>query len=220
MEPARKKVKFDVGNQRSGQGEDDDATHQDIPQVSKMKTRSSNRSRNHIIKPEAVPSSIIKVPLFTKGITPDKDEVKWKLVFDNADTEEQYLRLMFNKIFYAKCYILKEQELNLDPDRPGLDHEPTVVALIEGPIKIDLCDQQLVRLLLDQTKTLKSLQDQGVELDSDSEDSLKEYWFLWSEFRESLSRQMPGKNGKEKRFRAEKMMDGIFDKLIVEEGYE
>ena len=222
MEPARKKVKFDVGDKGSGDGEDNNTFDQATPQVSGMKTRSSNRNRNgsYIVKQEATPSSIIKVPLFTQGVTPDEDEGKWKLVFDNADIEKQYLQLMSNKVFYTKCYILREQELKLDPDRPGLANEPTVIALREGPITIDLSDQQLVRLLLVYTKKLKSLQELGIEVDSDTEVSLKEYWLYWSELRASLSRQMPGKSAKEKNSRAEQMMDGIFDKLIVEEGYE
>lgn len=135
-------------------------------------------------------------------------------LFPAPETEVQYLAWMRMKLHLAKDYILKEDELGLDPDRPGMHKEVIAVLLGQPPIKIDLNAQQCVRLLLDGAKQLRVLAEEKGEEDPEVKKAAGDYWELWTSLRASLAWQVPGKSEMEKVERADRIMSEVLEKIV------
>ncbi|KAF1846410.1 uncharacterized protein K460DRAFT_281662 [Cucurbitaria berberidis CBS 394.84] len=134
--------------------------------------------------------------------------------FPNAQTEAKYIACMRGKLLEAKNYILKEQELGLDPDRPGMHKELTAILLAQPPIKIDMNAQQLVRLLLLGAVQLKELARERTAEDPQVLEAMADYWLFWTQLRAILVWQMPGRDEGQRVERADAMMSEVLEKIV------
>lgn len=134
--------------------------------------------------------------------------------FATKEVERIYLQSVRAKLTLTKFLILEEQRLNLDIDRPGVHKSATTTLLAQGPFKIDLHAQQLVRMVLEETKELKELARQKSVDDPEVEQAMIEFWLFWTQLRTTVAWQIPGKSWKEKEDRADAIMEGVLEKMV------
>ncbi|KAG9194743.1 hypothetical protein G6011_04778 [Alternaria panax] len=166
----------------------------------------SNQQNNGFEHLKLAPTSSVRTVLNDK---PD---------FTNFGPEKvtKYLGMLRDKLSLTKDYILQEKELSLDPDRIGMYHEATPVVLAVPPIRIDVCSQQMIRLLIGSAVELRRLNADTPEdqLDAALGQPMRDYLELWSMLQENLSRQLHGVNDTDKMNEADKIMDEVFEKLV------
>lgn len=127
--------------------------------------------------------------------------------------EKAYLAAIQCKLMYAKSYILKEQEFDLNPDRPGLHKELTILTLAEPPIIIVIAAIERIRLLMAATTMIKDMVEVRTKEDEELMTACAKYWDLWTEVRVYFTWQTPGKNVKEQEWRIDKIMDEVFQNV-------
>jgi hypothetical protein len=133
-----------------------------------------------------------------------------------SDEEARYYGILRSKLSLAKDYILKEKVLSLDPDRVGLRHEPTSLALAAPPMMIDLHSQQMVRLLIDAGVELRRV---GAYIPDDQIEAvlgepMRDYLEFWERLRRNLSWQLPGQDDDNRMGQTDRVMDEVLEKLV------
>lgn len=137
--------------------------------------------------------------------------------FPDEDTQKLYLACVRDELKLARDYILKEQELGLNPDRPNLHKEAPSLSLGQGPIKFDIYAQQRVRLVMEGEALLIKLNEEKCgKVDSELEEAMRDYWMYWTELRASLAWQMPGKNDEEKEKHAGDIIEMVLGRVVEE----
>ncbi|KAJ4368468.1 hypothetical protein N0V83_006825 [Neocucurbitaria cava] len=135
--------------------------------------------------------------------------------FATKELKQTYLQTVHAKLTLTKFLILEEQRLDIDTDRPGAHKSPTTTLLAEGPFRIDLHAQQLVRMVLEETEELKELTRQNFSVDDpEVEQAMGEYWLFWTQLRAKVAWQIPGKSWKEKEGRADVIMEEVLEKIV------
>lgn len=134
----------------------------------------------------------------------------------NPEEETKYLSMIRDKLSLTKDYILKEQELSLDPDRIGMRHTTTPKLLAVLPIMIDIHAQQMVRLLIESEAELRRLNADTPEDEFDAvlDQPMRDYLELWAGLQTSLVWQLPGEDTADKTNKADRIMDEVFEKLV------
>ncbi|KAH8640278.1 hypothetical protein IG631_03219 [Alternaria alternata] len=134
----------------------------------------------------------------------------------NPEEETKYLSMVRDKLSLTKDYILKEQELSLDPDRIGMHHTTTPKLLAVPPIVIDIHAQQIVRLLIESEAELRRLNADTPEdkFDAVLDQPMRDYLELWAGLQASLVWQLPGEDAADKMNKADRIMDEVFEKLV------
>ncbi|CAI9627989.1 unnamed protein product [Alternaria burnsii] len=134
----------------------------------------------------------------------------------NPEEETKYLSMVRDKLSLTKDYILKEQELSLDPDRIGMRHKTTPKLLAVPPIMIDIHAQQMVRLLIELEAELRRLNADTPEDEFDAvlDQPMRDYLELWAGLQASLVWQLPGEDDADKMNKADRIMDEVFEKLV------
>ena len=154
-------------------------------------------------------TNLLERPYSTSHVI--QDDLNPRLEFATEEDEATYLSLFRKKLQFAKDYVLKEQVLGLDPDRPGSHESPIEIALRDGPMKIDISDLQLVRVLLEEMRKLKGLENAEGSIELEKGESLRDYRLFWTHLRDSLAVRMPGGDGDEKRTQAEEILREVFE---------
>ena len=132
--------------------------------------------------------------------------------FATTTDEAHYLNVMRDKLAMARNYILKEQELNLDPDRPGAHKQPVIAELEEPPIRIIIAALQRIRMLMQVTKGFKERWERIQVIDKEMENAMHDYWAHWTDVRSYLTWQTPGRDVREQERRADAVMEAVFEK--------
>jgi hypothetical protein len=130
--------------------------------------------------------------------------------------EVAYVRLVRDKLVLARDYILAEQNLGLDPDRPHQDKEATARLLAEGPIRFDVACQHRVRLLMEAGVKLREIGQETLVPTPELVEQMQWYREMWLEVLVRLAGQVPGKGEMEKQERVDGIMAEVLEKLVEE----
>ncbi|CAO2655061.1 Nn.00g117940.m01.CDS01 [Neocucurbitaria sp. VM-36] len=156
----------------------------------------------------------LKIPTPTPLMVEEPTPMEFN--FSSREAEAEYLNSVRTKLAMAKTIILEEQDLAIDPDRPGAHKTARSMRLAEPPIKIDLHAQQMIRMLLDGKTQLKQLgrEKNNNEDDPEMVEAMNDYWVYWTQLRAKLAWQIPGKSTREKEDRADGIMDEVLWRMV------
>ncbi|KAH8724834.1 hypothetical protein GQ44DRAFT_573600, partial [Phaeosphaeriaceae sp. PMI808] len=139
-----------------------------------------------------------QVPLYVADLSSIQD----------TDDIRTYLDVLQEKFKLMCLFILKENELGLDPNR-HMDKDLTAVELAKPPIVFNFATQELVRDLINiRIKLIDLMADEtsATENDDEIQEIGHHYLWAWKEFLDILASLLLSRDDETKRMQAHKMM--------------
>jgi hypothetical protein len=136
-------------------------------------------------------------------------------IFATPASEERYLLVLRDKLWWAQSFIVTEGEHKLSLTR-RMDKDATATTLAQGPIPFSLYMQEVIRDSVNvREQILEWAKHKSVD-DDEMQPLARTFFWTWEELKTMLGRMVPGESEESRQRKAEDIMEDVMGANLVE----